>query len=175
MRMSEKDTVCQPYVGYGLGLFNAGRRRFQAAASRARGLFYQLCEGGAKGATGPASVIVGGAVAGSTGAGRSGLSSSRNLSSMPWIEVLASSGPVSRMSLCWNEVRTTVIPAFSQISSSGTTPGSGLKTESFERNDRILNRPSVMNGTRRLSSVTTFLIRSEWRLAKYIEISPPLE
>jgi hypothetical protein len=50
------------------------------------------------------------------------------LSSIPWIEAFASSGPVSRMSLCWNGVRTTVIPAFSQISSSGTTPGSALKT-----------------------------------------------
>jgi hypothetical protein len=34
-----------------------------------------------------------------------------------------------------------VMPAFSHSSASGTTPGSGLNTLSFERNDRILNLP----------------------------------
>ena len=37
---------------------------------------------------------------------------SRNSPSRLWIESLASSGPVSRMSLCWKSVRTRVIPAF---------------------------------------------------------------
>ena len=45
---------------------------------------------------------------------------------MHWIEFFAVSGPVSRMSLCWKPVSTTVMPAFSHSSASGTTPGSGL-------------------------------------------------
>ena len=94
---------------------------------------------------------------------------------MVWIDDLAASGPVSRMSLCWKPVFTTVMPDFSHCSSSGTTPGSGLNCVSLERNDRILNLPSVRNGTRRLSSVTTFLISSGYSLAKYIEMSPPIE
>src|SRR5882762_6878101 len=52
---------------------------------------------GAYSATGPGSVIFGTLVS----TGLSGLSSSRNLSSMPWIDAFAASGPVSRMSLCW--------------------------------------------------------------------------
>ena len=46
---------------------------------------------------------------------------------------------------------------------------------SLERKDRILTLPSVMKGTRKLSSVTTFLTRSGCCLAKNIEMSPPLE
>ncbi len=58
-----------------------------------------------------------------------------------------------------SSVRTTVMPAFWQISSLGIDAGIGLEhSDPCERNDRILNLPSVMKGTRRLSSVTTFLI-----------------
>ncbi len=39
----------------------------------------------------------------------------------------------------------------------GITPGSVLKTGSLERNESILNLPSVISGTRRLSSTTTLL------------------
>jgi len=67
-----------------------------------------------------------------------------------------------------DSVLTTLMPAFSQISSSGTTPGSALNTGSLERKDRILTLPSVTNGTRRLSSVTTFLTSSGCCLAKNI-------
>src|SRR4051794_2583212 len=73
---------------------------------------------------------------------------------------LTSSAPRSLMSVCWPPVCTTVMPDFSRTPSGGMTPGSVLNFGSFERNDRILNVPSVINGTRRLSSVTTFLIRS---------------
>src|SRR6185437_9637816 len=104
-----------------------------------------------------------------------GVSSSRNLSSMPSIEAFASSGPVSRMSLCWNAVWMIVMPDFLQISLLGMTPGSVLNTGSFERNDNILNLPSVMNGTRRLSSVTTLAIFSGYSLAKYSATSAPME
>src|SRR2546430_6882563 len=94
---------------------------------------------------------------------------------MDWMEDFAFSDPVSRMSLCWKLVFTTVIPAFLQISELGTTPGSALNCGSFERNERILNLPDVMKGTRRLSMVTTFLISSGYCLAKYIVMSPPME
>ena len=101
--------------------------------------------------------------------------SSRNLSSIDWIEDLAASGPVSRMSLCWKPVFDDRDAGLLALLVVGTTPGSGLNCVSLERNDRILNLPSVRNGTRRLSSVTTFLISSGYCLAKYIEMSPPIE
>src|SRR5207237_2398221 len=129
---------------------------------------------GTKGETGPGSLIFATAALVSTGATELSVSV-RNLSSMSWIDDFALSGPVSRMSLCWKPVCTTVIPAFSHSAGSGTTPGSALNCGSFERNDRILNLPSVMNGTRRLSRVTTFLTSSGYCLAKYMVMSPPIE
>src|SRR6266702_683125 len=148
--------------------------KFVSSYGRMDQLLIDQLLAGAIRATGPGSSIFGGDDVVSTGAIELSVSL-RNLSSMPWIEFLASSGPVSRMSLCWKSVFTTWMPAFSHSSSVGITPGSVLNCGSLERNDRILNFPAVTKGTRRLSSVTTFLISSGYCLAKYMVMSPPME
>jgi len=67
------------------------------------------------------------------------------------------------------------MPAFSQISSSGTTPGIGLETPGLGAEGQDLDLAVVTNGTRRLSSVTDLPDQFRMLLAKNIDMSPPLE